>query len=258
MEVDSASVTAIKQEQEADSEVEVIACYRETPVYPPQLAGVRAMTSEQNACVDDETQHLYGPSGSIGSTFDASDSLVDWFVGNHPSRTYTANDSNHRMAKCRQLEPKPYSPMSPPLIDQGPSGNVGHDQWSEELEQADSWMSNPHITGLAISASGLCGEPSYIQSGDCTVCGKSFASIQEEITLEHLEQTHMPGEKYAQRIQRRNAFLAGMRAGSVILIPGEYRRLPPVTGFSIKSQLGIMRLIHPKDCYQSDRERLSG
>ena len=35
-----------------------------------------------------------------------------------------------------------------------------------------------------------------------------------------MEQTHIPGENYAQRIRRRNAFLAGMRAGSVILVPG--------------------------------------
>ena len=39
MEVDSASVTAIEQGQDADSDIEVIACYREAPVFPPQLAG---------------------------------------------------------------------------------------------------------------------------------------------------------------------------------------------------------------------------
>ena len=39
MEVDSASVTAIEQEQAAEGDIEVIACYREAPVYPPKLAG---------------------------------------------------------------------------------------------------------------------------------------------------------------------------------------------------------------------------
>ena len=110
--------------------------------------------------------------------------------------------------------------MSPPLIDQGPSASTGIDQWSHDLGREDSWTTNPHITGLAISASGLCGEPNYIQRGDCTVCGKSFATIQEEITLGYLERTHSPEETYAQRIRRRNAFLAGMNAGSVILVPG--------------------------------------
>ena len=31
---------------------------------------------------------------------------------------------------------------------------------------------------------------------------------------------HVPEETYAQRIRRRNAFLAGMSADSVILVPG--------------------------------------
>ena len=124
------------------------------------------------------------------------------------------------MANYSRLEPIRYSPVSPPLIDQGPSQNIGNDQWSDGLEQVDSWMTNQHITGLAISAGGSCGEPNYIQRGHCTVCGKSFATIQEEITLGNLEQTHIPEENYAKRIRRRNAFLAGMRAGSVILVPG--------------------------------------
>ena len=51
------------------------------------------------------------------------------------------------------------------------------------------------------------------------MCGKSFATIQEEITIGYLEQTHIPEENFAQRIRRRNVFLAGMRAGSVVLVP---------------------------------------
>ena len=39
MEVDSASVTEIEQGPDADSDIEVIACNREAPVIPPQLAG---------------------------------------------------------------------------------------------------------------------------------------------------------------------------------------------------------------------------
>ena len=85
-----------------------------------------------------------------------------------------------------------------------------------------SLVTNQHITGLAISASKLCGEASYVQHGDCTVCGKSYAMIlcQDEMTLGYLEQTHESGETYAQRIRRRNAFEAGMRAACKILVPG--------------------------------------
>ena len=220
MENDSASMTAIEQDQDADNYIEVIACYRETPVYLPQLAGGRAMTFDHDAFTDNEIQYFCGPSGSFDSTFDPSDSLVDWLVGSPPTQSHTANDPNHRMATCSQMEPIPYSPMSPPLIDQGPSQNIGNNQWAERPEQVDSWITNQHITGLAISTGGSCGEPNYIQRGHCTVCGKSFATTQEEITLGYLEQTHIPEENYAQRIRRRNAFLAGMRAGSVTLVPG--------------------------------------
>ena len=194
MEIDSASVTAIEQDQDKDSYIEVIACYRETPVYPPQLVGGRAMTFDHDAHTDDEIRYFCGPSGSLDSTFDPSDSLVDWFVGSPPTQSYSANDPNHRMANCSQLEPIPYSPMSPPLVDQGPSQNIGSDQWAEGQEQVDSWITNQHITGLAISTGGSCGEPNYIQRGHCAVCGKSFATIQEEITLGYLEQTHIPEE----------------------------------------------------------------
>ena len=160
------------------------------------------MTFNQDAYADDEIQYLCGPSGAFDSTFDPSDSLVDWLVGSLPTQSHTANDPNHRMANCSQLEPIPYSPMSPPLIDQGPSQNIGNDQWSEGPERVDSWMSNQHIIGLAISAGGSCGEPNYSQRGHCTGCGKSFATIQEEITLGYLEQTHIPEENYAQRIRQ--------------------------------------------------------
>ena len=88
MEVDSASVTVIEQEQDADSDIEVIACYREAPVYTPQLTGGRAMTFDLDTCGEDGTQHTIGPSGSISSAFDPSDSLVDWFVGSPLSYLY--------------------------------------------------------------------------------------------------------------------------------------------------------------------------
>ena len=52
------------------------------------------------------------------------------------------------------------------------------------------------------------------------ICGKSSADIKEEITLGYLEQTHIPGETYEQRIARRDAFQAGMKAGTFILVPG--------------------------------------
>ena len=104
MEIDSAPVSVIEQEQDADSDIEVIACYREAPVYPPQLAGGRAMTFDLDTCGEERAQYPYGQAGSIGSTLDPSDGLVDWFVESPPTRTYTAGDPEHHIANCSQLD----------------------------------------------------------------------------------------------------------------------------------------------------------
>ena len=60
------------------------------------------MTFDHDAHTDDEIQYFCGPSGSLDSTFDPSDSLVDWLVGNPPIQSYRANDPNHRIG---QLQP---------------------------------------------------------------------------------------------------------------------------------------------------------
>ena len=70
-----------------------------------------------------------------------------------------------------------------------------------------------------MSTSGACGEPNIVHHGDCYVCGKSFDTIKEEILFNFLEQTHIDGESYQTRLRRRNAFQAGMQAGSFILVP---------------------------------------
>ena len=221
MEVDVLSIPEdSKQDDGCDSDIEIIACYREAPMFPPQLAGGRAMTTELDANEYDLTQSQYGQPGSVASTTDPSDSLIEWFVGNPPQRTYKEGDSRHQIAQCSRLEPLPYSPLSPPLEEQGPSVAQYHGEYPEEQRQESERIKNSHISLMTISASGICGTPNYIQYGGCTVCGKSYAAIQEEITLGYLEQTHIPEEIYIQRIRRRNAFQARMKAGSVILVPG--------------------------------------
>ena len=108
-----------------------------------------------------------------------------------------------------------------------------------------TWVRKPHITGLTMSASGICGPQSDFQHGDCTVCGKSFAVIKEETSLGYLEQTHLPGDTYEQRVRRRNGFQAGMETGSVIIVPGwEWRRLPPVMEIIINCPQGTIFLTH--------------
>ena len=142
------------------------------------------MTTDIGACGEVQVQSLYGLSGSIDSTFDPLDSLVKWFIGNPTLRTYEDDDpNNHPFANCRRVEPVPYSPMSPASFDHGPSVSKIYAQWSTEPEEEEAWTTIPHITGLTITASRVCGEANYVQHGDCIVCGKIFAMIQEETTL---------------------------------------------------------------------------
>ena len=50
------------------------------------------------------------------------------------------------------------------------------------------------LTGLAITASGSCGQPNEAYHTGCIICGKSFHEIEEEFTLGYLEGSHIFGE----------------------------------------------------------------
>ena len=90
---------------------------------------------------------------------------------------------------------------------------------SQAAEQYPCWPDNAHITGVAVSTSGTSGEPNIVQHGDCYVCGKSFDTFKEEILFNFQEQTNIEGESSQTRLRWRNAFQAGMQAGSFILVP---------------------------------------
>ena len=78
MEVDVLSIPDDSQRDDGcDSDIEIIACYREVAMFPPQLAGGRAMTTEFDANEYDLTQSQYGQPGSVASTTDPSDSLIE-------------------------------------------------------------------------------------------------------------------------------------------------------------------------------------
>ena len=77
MEIDSVSTTVVNRSLDDDSDIEVLACFREAPIYTPQLTAGRAMTFDLPTGGEDQDYLQCGPSGSIGSTFDPSDSLID-------------------------------------------------------------------------------------------------------------------------------------------------------------------------------------
>ena len=200
-----------------DDDIQVLACYRYNTEFLPQLAAGRAMTTELTECLNDLNLPISEPTESVSTFTEPSNSLIDWFVGNPPPTYYGQSASDHPIAQCSQFNPILESPLSPPLIDQRPAYDDARE--THLPPQDDNWINNPHITGLAISISRTCGQPNDVYYTGCVVCGKDYAAIKEEITLGYLERTHVAGESYETRLAKRDAFEAGMKAGSFILIP---------------------------------------
>ena len=218
MEIDS--VTSVQDQWDRDSEyddVQVLACYYENLTFPPQLAAGRAMTTSLTHCLDDLSLPSDFTQSSVDTFTESSGRLRKWPVGHPPSSFANAAPEDHPIAECRQLNPILESPISPPLAEQMPTHHYESQFHSGQYN--DQWVQNPHFTALAITASGSCGQPNDVHHYGCIVCGKSFAEITEENTLGYLESNPLPGETYDQRIERRRAFQAGMKAGTFIMVP---------------------------------------
>ena len=154
---------------------------------------------------------------SISTFTEPPQELLDWCVGGPPNNDHDCYTDDHPIAQCSQLNPIRDSPWSTPPEKQAPAANFVNQQYRND--DVDSWYGNAHITGLGISVSSSCGLQNETFHRSCVVCGKSFEDIRTEITLVYLEQTHIAGETYEQRAARRDAFQAGMKARSFILVP---------------------------------------
>ena len=199
-----------------DSDIEVIACYREAPVSIPKTVGGRGMTLDLSSCVDRESQD-----DSLCNQFsyfnsEPEDELIDLVLGLHPPTGGPEDVDSHPISACSQLEPLQESPQSPPPHERGQQTYPVAPRWDQDEPY---WPPNSHITGVAVRKSGHCGVQNLVQHGDCLICGKSADIIQEEVTFDYLERTHRSGESYETRQGRRHAFQAGMQAGAFVLIP---------------------------------------
>ena len=200
--------------ESSDSDIEVVACYSEQQSLRPQTIAGRGLTCDLPSSDDFSLYDgLYGPS----TIAEPEDKLVNLMLGIGPPSNSDAPLKDQPIARCDQVQPIPDTPQSLPDHARGPNTAFANDQWSNY--QANYEPEQAHITGVAVSTSGICGNPNYVARGDCWMCGKSFGSMKEEITFDYLERTHMPGETYLTRERRRDAFEAGMSAGSFILIP---------------------------------------
>ena len=175
------------------------------------------MTTELTQCLNDLSLPNEDLVASVSIFPERSQDLLACCVGGPPGDSYDCCGNTHPITQCSQINPAGDSPWSPPLEKQRPTNDFKDQQYQND--NADSWYGNAHITGLGFSVSGTCGLQNETFHCGCVVCGKSFEDIKEEITLGNLEQTHIAGETYEQRIAQHNAFQSGMKAGSFILVP---------------------------------------
>ena len=158
MEVDSIySVHDADQCDCDEDDIQVIACYSENQEFPPQLTAGRAMTSDLNDCLS--YLSLLESVETVPESYftEPSAELIEWFVGNPPSTYSGVQPQQHPIAQCSQIDPVPYSPMSPPLIDQFPKYARPEDEYDDQMEP--QWARNQHITGLGISTTDYVDNP---------------------------------------------------------------------------------------------------
>ena len=73
------------------------------------------------------------------------------------------------IARCVQVQPIPDTLQSPPDHERGPNTGFADDRWTSY--QASREPEQAHITGVAMSTSGVCGNPYYVARSECYVCG---------------------------------------------------------------------------------------
>ena len=161
--------------ESSDSDIEVIACYSEQQTRRPQTVAGRGMTCDLPSSDGFSLYDgLYGPSTKADS--DPEDELVNLVLGIGPTNDIGAPLEERPIARCAQVQPIPDTPQSPPGHERGPNTVFADDRWSGY--QANREPEQAHITGVAVSTGGVCGNPNYVARSECYVCGKSFGNIK--------------------------------------------------------------------------------
>ena len=131
MEVDCTS-TETEPDLDHDSDIEVIACFRETSMSIPRKVGGRGMTLDLSDCVDNDSQNntLYTEGSYFNSEPDSE--LIDLVLGLHPPTGQPTGIDEHPMATCSKLAPMPDSPQSPPPHEKGHQADPQPPQWDQD------------------------------------------------------------------------------------------------------------------------------
>ena len=214
MDVDILSVSAQGTERHSDdSDIEVIACYRHVPIAPTKQNATRKMTTDLSSCVDDGLPEFPWDDFSDFWPEDFQTAIVE--LGTGPDAI--GRENNCPINQCSKLVPQVDTPLSPPLCEQGPSYSR-YDYVGPNVTDFTVPV-NSHIQGISVRIGANCGEPNAAAYGDCIVCGKSYEQIRETAVLTYLESTSRRGETHYDQQRRRDAYLAGMNQGTVLLVP---------------------------------------
>ena len=134
----------------------------------PQLVAGRYITAELCGGLDDISlpQGLYGPSTKDDS--ETPSELVDLVFGHSPPLDIFTAIENWPIARCAQIEPLPDTLQSPPEHERGQYPTSADDPWYDSPPHYEP--EQPHITGVAVTSSGICGNPNLVSRGDRIIC----------------------------------------------------------------------------------------
>ena len=160
MDVDIQSVEATASTSD-DSDIEVIACYRQLPVQTQQTVGGRQMTTDLSGCSDNAFPEF--PWDDFESLLITADEQADPLVmGAGPKGGQRTGSPV--ISQCGQLRPQIDTPLSPPANERGPYNGPS---FSEQQQQNDHPLPlSSHIQGISVRMAAYCGQPNTALYGD--------------------------------------------------------------------------------------------
>ena len=190
MDVDTQSVSATRDDSK-DSDIKVIACYRQVPIQPEGLvAGRKTIVEIPESAGETYPDFPWEEFDSMMQLVSSQSDPLDMGAG--PSTT--TQSSSPAIKYCGKLTPLVDTPLSPPPHERGPTYN--NCDYTTTTQTRMALRPNSHIQGLSVRIASLCGQPSQAQYGDCIICGRSYEQIKETAVLENLESTTYRGDGY--------------------------------------------------------------
>ena len=169
----------------------------------PMLIGGRIMTTD-----DFEEEHLVAGPSSSQPHKDTTPKMDQRYFDHERCYAPPKRVEKTRIELCKTLLPVPESPMSPPEHEKGPSN--------------DTPLVQPFASGFHASYHVQNTQPyediSRVRYTGCLVCGRSVDDIKDEKVNWYMERSTPRDEpEYITRL-RREAYINGLNAGSLLFV----------------------------------------